>query len=84
MMVWEHITDYLQTTFPVLYCIVTRFGLRDTDLEIYDNETEIEVCVEGKPPYNIAVCPVGFHFNLKVSVQGDNDGKLLYKLFIHS
>ncbi|CAI8052066.1 hypothetical protein GBAR_LOCUS28505 [Geodia barretti] len=53
---------------------VTRFGLRETDLEVYDNETEIEVCVEAKPPYNSAVCPVGFQFNLKVSIQGENDG----------
>ncbi|CAI8052064.1 hypothetical protein GBAR_LOCUS28505, partial [Geodia barretti] len=57
---------------------VTRFGLRETDLEVYDNETEIEVCVEAKPPYNSAVCPVGFQFNLKVSIQGENDGKLLH------
>ena len=67
--------------FPL---VVTRFGLRETDLEVYDNETEIEVCVEAKPPYNSAVCPVGFQFNLNVSIQGDNDCKLLHKLFIHS
>jgi hypothetical protein len=52
---------------------VTRFGLRETDLEVYDNETEIEVCVEAKPPYNSAVCPVGFQFNLNVSIQGTGD-----------
>ena len=42
------------------------------------------MCVEAKPPYNSAVCPVGFQFNLNVSIQGDNDCKLLHKLFIHS
>ena len=36
------------------------------------------MCVEAKPPYNSAVCPVGFQFNLKVSIQGENDGKLLH------
>ena len=50
----------------------TIFGLKETNLEIYNNETEIEVCVEVKPPYNNTACPVDFNFQLQLSIEGDN------------
>ena len=61
----------------VLFVIIslfagTIFGLKETNLEIYNNETEIEVCVEVKPPYNNTACPVDFNFHLQLSIEGDN------------
>ena len=49
---------------------------------MYDSETDFEVCVEVKPPFNSTYCPVEFEFDLNVFVQG-NKGKLLLSFFLH-
>ena len=59
---------------------VTQYGLKLTDSEVYENETEIEVCVEVKPPYNNTPCPVDFEFDLQISIQCGNSGKVFRQL----
>ena len=60
---------------------VAKFGVRETFVEIYDNETDFEVCVEAKPPNDNSACPVDFEFHLKLFIEGETDGKLLKQNF---
>ena len=44
------------------------YGMQSIYREIFENETNIEVCVEQKPPYSNANCPVDFPFSFTISV----------------
>ena len=38
---------------------------------VYENATDIEICVGLKPPYETVACPVDFDFDLQFTIDTD-------------
>ena len=55
-------------------CLETQFGLVSANCIVGENQREVYVCVELKPPYNNAACPVAFPFQLHLSMQNNTAG----------
>ena len=45
--------------------------MTQTYSQVYENVTEIEICVGVKPPYETVACPVSFDFNLTFTIDTD-------------
>ena len=54
----------------------SRLGLTRTYCEVYENETDVEICVGLKSPYENVACPVDFAFDLQFTIDSETGNHL--------